>query len=57
MQELEPGTIDIILGGHDHLWYKEKVKETCYFKSGTNFRNLSLIKVDLNKNLDKDWID
>lgn len=57
MQELETGTIDIILGGHDHLWYKEKVKETCYFKSGTNFRNLSLIKVDLNKNLDKDWID
>lgn len=35
--------IDLILGGHDHLIVQEKVNESVIIKSGTNFRNFSII--------------
>ncbi|XP_071092097.1 mannosylglucosyl-3-phosphoglycerate phosphatase-like [Haliotis cracherodii] len=37
--------IDIILGGHDHDYGVEMVNNTYIVKSGTDFRNLSNIKV------------
>jgi 5'-nucleotidase len=35
--------IDLILGGHDHLIVHELVKKSIITKSGTNFRNFSII--------------
>lgn len=40
--------IDLILGGHDHLIVQEKVNDTVVIKSGTNFRNFSIIEVRSN---------
>ena len=37
--------IDLILGGHDHLIVHEKVNDSVLVKSGTDFRNFSIIKV------------
>jgi len=45
IDSLPSGTLDFVLGGHDHVWYYEKISETFYIKSGTNFKNLGLIKV------------
>lgn len=45
INSLEPGLIDMVLGGHDHIWHHETVLDTFYAKSGTNFRNLGLIHV------------
>lgn len=45
IDSLEPGLIDLVLGGHDHVWHYEKIKNTFYAKSGTNFRNLGLLKI------------
>lgn len=35
--------IDLILGGHDHLIVQEKVCDSVIIKSGSNFRNFSVI--------------
>lgn len=40
--------IDLILGGHDHLIVQEKVCDSVVIKSGTNFRNFSIIEVRKN---------
>ena len=40
--------IDLILGGHDHLVVQEKVHDSVIIKSGTNFRNFSIIEVKKN---------
>lgn len=37
--------IDLILGGHDHLIVHEIVNDSVLIKSGTDFRNFSIIKV------------
>jgi 5'-nucleotidase len=37
--------IDLVLGGHDHLIVHEKVNDSVLVKSGTDFRNFSIIKV------------
>jgi 5'-nucleotidase len=37
--------IDLILGGHDHLIVHEKVNDSVLIKSGTDFRNFSIVKV------------
>ena len=37
--------IDLILGGHDHLIVHEQVNDTVLIKSGTDFKNFSIIKV------------
>ncbi|CAD8191402.1 unnamed protein product [Paramecium pentaurelia] len=49
---IEEGLIDLVLGGHDHLWHHEQIKQTFYCKSGTNFRNIGLIKVSPKDNDD-----
>jgi 5'-nucleotidase len=36
--------IDLILGGHDHLIVHEKINDSVLIKSGTDFRNFSIIK-------------
>lgn len=40
--------IDLILGGHDHLIIQEKINDTVLIKSGSDFRNFSIIKVTRN---------
>lgn len=40
--------IDLILGGHDHLIVQEKINDSVIIKSGTNFRNFSIIEVRKN---------
>jgi 5'-nucleotidase len=42
--------IDLILGGHDHLITQEKVNDSVIIKSGTDFRNFSIIKIHRNTN-------
>lgn len=37
--------IDLVLGGHDHLIVHEIVNDSVLIKSGTDFRNFSIIKV------------
>lgn len=38
--------IDLILGGHDHVYEKKKVNGTYILKSGTDFRNFSVVTLD-----------
>lgn len=38
VDQLPNGFIDLILGGHDHVVFCEKMKDTVIMKSGTNFR-------------------
>jgi 5'-nucleotidase len=56
VHNLPTGLIDIVLGGHDHIWHYEKLSESFYLKSGTNFKNLSLIRISIGDPLKRDWI-
>lgn len=38
--------IDIILGGHDHTIRSEQIKNIPVVKSGTNFKHLSVIRIN-----------
>jgi len=38
--------VDLILGGHDHVYEKRKVNGTYILKSGTDFRQFSLLTLD-----------
>lgn len=40
--------IDLILGGHDHLIASEKINQAVLVKSGTDFKNFSIIKIQRN---------
>lgn len=40
--------IDLILGGHDHLIVQDKIGDSVLVKSGTDFKNFSIIKVKKN---------
>jgi 5'-nucleotidase len=43
--------IDLVLGGHDHHYHCELVNDDRWIiKSGTDFRELSLISVNIEKN-------
>ena len=44
--------IDIILGGHDHLYHVELINEVFFLKSGTDFEDFSDLKVTFNVDLD-----
>ena len=41
--------VDIILGGHDHIYHREVLEETGVFivKSGTDFEVFSNVKVEM----------
>lgn len=41
---LPPGTVDIILGGHDHFYAHSVVNGTHVLRSGTDFKQLSYIE-------------
>jgi 5'-nucleotidase len=56
VKNIAPGLIDLVLGGHDHVWHHEKILETLYVKSGTNFRNLSLIRIEFHKMSVVPWV-
>lgn len=49
--------IDLVLGGHDHMIYCEKIKQSLFMKSGTNFKNLGIIRISLNEIVNKDLIN
>ncbi len=38
--------VDIIFGGHDHMNLMQVVNETFFLKSGSDFKNFSLIKLE-----------
>lgn len=40
--------IDLILGGHDHVYYSEMVNDVFMLKSGTDFEDFSDLKVMMN---------
>ena len=40
--------LDIILGGHDHMSTVVNINDTLICKSGTDFREFSIIKVRMN---------
>lgn len=40
--------IDLVLGGHDHLVAFEKINQSYIVKSGSNFRNITLVKYNKN---------
>jgi len=41
--------IDMIFGGHDHTYLVEKVNATWIVKSGTDFRELTHIRMNIGK--------
>lgn len=43
-QNLSPGTVDIILGGHDHYYAHDIINGTHVLRSGTDFKQLSYIE-------------
>ena len=43
-QNLPPGTVDIILGGHDHFYAHSIINGTHVLRSGTDFKQLSYIE-------------
>jgi len=42
--------VDLILGGHDHVYEKKKVNGTYILKSGTDFRQFSKVTLDFKEN-------
>jgi 5'-nucleotidase len=43
----EVSDIDIILGGHDHHYWVECINDTFILKSGTDFKDFSLIQIEM----------
>ena len=41
--------VDLILGGHDHVYEKRKVNGTIILKSGTDFRQFSRLTLDFSQ--------
>lgn len=38
--------IDLILGGHDHIIVSEKINESLFLKSGTDFKNYQILEIE-----------
>lgn len=38
--------VDMMLGGHDHIYYHEQCGSNIFIKSGSDFKNCSLIEVE-----------
>lgn len=43
-QKLPPGTVDLILGGHDHFYGHSIINGTHLLRSGTDFKQLSYVE-------------
>ena len=53
--KLEPGTVDIILGGHDHYYGHSIVNGTHLLRSGTDFKQLSYLEARRKPDGSKGW--
>ena len=54
-QSVPAGTIDIILGGHDHYYAHSVVNSTHVLRSGTDFKQLSYIEIFRKKGQQGGW--
>ena len=41
----QTSSIDLFLGGHDHIYHHEKVGQNIFIKSGSDFKQLSLLEI------------
>ncbi|KAK4503854.1 hypothetical protein PRZ48_004769 [Zasmidium cellare] len=53
--KLEPGTIDIILGGHDHYYLHSVINGTHVLRSGSDFKQLSYLECRRKADGSKGW--
>jgi len=54
-EKLTPGTIDIVLGGHDHFYGHSVINSTHVLRSGTDFKQLSYIEARRKADGGKGW--
>ena len=54
-QTTPPGLIDLILGGHDHFYSHQIIKNTHVLRSGTDFKQLSYIEAHRGANGQPGW--
>ncbi|KAK3706634.1 hypothetical protein LTR37_012643 [Vermiconidia calcicola] len=54
-EKLAPGTVDIVLGGHDHFYGHSIVNGTHILRSGTDFKQLSYVEARRKKDGSKGW--
>lgn len=53
--KLEPGTVDIIMGGHDHYYGHSIVNGTHILRSGTDFKQLSYLEARRKSDGSQGW--
>ena len=53
--KLEPGVVDIIMGGHDHFYGHSIVNGTHVLRSGTDFKQLSYLEARRKADGSKGW--
>ena len=53
-EKLQPGTVDIILGGHDHYYRHSMINGTHVLRSGSDFKQLSYLEARRKSN-GKGW--
>ena len=54
-EKVNPGDIDIILGGHDHFYNHSFINGTHVLRSGSDFKQLSYIEARRCKDSNKGW--
>jgi hypothetical protein len=54
-EKLQPGTVDIILGGHDHYYKHSIVNGTHVLRSGSDFKQLSYLEARRKNDGGKGW--
>lgn len=53
--KLPPGTVDMVLGGHDHFYGHSILNSTHILRSGTDFKQLSYIEARRKQDGSKGW--
>ena len=54
-EKTPPGLIDLILGGHDHFYAHQIIRQTNVLRSGTDFKQLSYIEARRKANGQPGW--
>lgn len=54
-EKLKPGTVDIVLGGHDHFYGHSLINGTHVLRSGSDFKQLSYIEARRKGNGSNGW--
>lgn len=54
-EKLSPGTVDIVLGGHDHYYGHSIINGTHVLRSGSDFKQLSYIEARRKSDGSKGW--